>query len=221
MEIIFEDSFDGSGLLSEHLADTGQGWAGNSQVVISDGAAQRASGYSPYQAYVALLTTLYSADAFEVLVEVEVIPGTTSGTNDVVLSVADPDGEWGFGFSLQVGSNGYCRLKSTNLPSTVDWVVSTGSESEARTHNIRLVCAAGSTDVELYANGYWAGTATHSAAFGTDAIVSMNFSPNRTVGYIPLLKVNRITVNGVPYIDGGDGENGAFWTHLIRTTETP
>lgn len=213
MEILFEDNFEGSGSLLSHVSDTGHGWINyyNGDLLsLEGGSVYRPVGYSTDIAWAEVNHSFY-VSSVELIVDIEVIPGSVSGANGVDVYLYG-DGA-ASGFTILVGSNGYCRVVSTG-PNPLSQVI-TVSEEVARRHTLRVVCAVGDATAELYVNGILVGPFELYSALVSDLSVRLMMEPNRTVGYIPLCKVHRVSVLGEA------GVVGEFWTNIIRAAETP
>ncbi|WP_447593518.1 hypothetical protein [Aquipseudomonas campi] len=214
MELLFNDNFEGSGPLLSHVSDTGYGWIdyfNGSLLSVEGGTVHRPTGYSTDRAWADVNHSFYVGSVVELIVEVEVIPGSVTGTVGTDVYLAGPGNSEGI--SILVGNNGYCRVYSSG-PNPISRVIAS-NEEVVRLHTLRFVSAVGSEMAELYANGILIGPFALNSQLDSDLSVRLMMEPNRTVGYIPLCKVNRVGFLGEA------GVVGEFWTNIIRAAETP
>lgn len=215
MEVLFEDNFNGTGGLLSHSADTGHSWAnlaGGELFTLGGGSVYRPTGYSTSFSYAQVEQPFYVGANVELLAEIEVVPGSTTGTIEMLAFVGNDDTS--MGFSLVVGNNGWCRAGSSGGSSSSSQVLTSG-EVAPRTHSIRVVGAVGSTVAELYANGILVGQFNLYASLPNDLRLTFVATPNRSVGYVPLCKAGKLSLIGEGAVAGD------FWTKIIRAAEIP
>ncbi|WP_322979110.1 hypothetical protein [Pseudomonas sp. C11] len=216
MAILFEDRFDGTGTLLAHVSDSGAGWVNvfeGGTLDVGGGVVYQRPGYSVFTSQAKVAEPLFVSGTVEIVVELEVMPGSVTGTVSAGAALGNDDG--GLGFTVNVGNAGYCVVASDGLGAPASVVLSSGSESATRTHTIRIVGIVGSSAASLYANGVLVGPFTLYAPLGTDLSVLLLLSPNRTAGNTPLVGVSSVVVQGEgPVV-------GEFWTNIIRAAETP
>lgn len=216
MEVLFEDNFDTPGPLLSHVADTGQGWvneASADQIVVGSGVVLRTPGSNSNFSFARVDETMNLSGTVELVADVEVAPGLTTGPVEFLVFVGNDD--TGLGFSVEVANQGWCRVRSEGGFPPVQLQLSSGGETDFQSYTLRVVGTVGSATADLYANGILVGPFSLYAPLGGDIFVRISPSPNRTQDYNPLVAVSRIRV------EGAGAEVGEFWTNIIRAAETP
>jgi len=216
MDTLFEDKFDGTGTLLSHVSDSGSSWVNvfeGATLDVGGGVVYQRPGFSVFTSQAKAADQLFVTGNVEILVDLEVIPGTVTGVVSAGAALGDDEG--GLGFTVNIGNDGYCTVTSEGSGTPASVVLSSGDEETIRTHTVRIAGVVGSSSASLYANGFLVGPFNLYAPLGTDLNVLLLLSPNRTVDSNPLVGVGNITVRGQA------GEVGEFWTNIIRAAETP
>lgn len=223
MEVLFDDQFDGTGTLVGHSANVGGVWVSDYygpvglKLELGGGQVFRPDGYDTDFAASTTAPVFYIGGQFELEVEIDVLArSSTDLWQDSSLWLDNNGGGPSMNFLL--ARKGFLRMM---MGTTSTHVISPATKSKTETYTIRMAGEVGSPYAEVYVDNAYVGDYLMGAPMGSDVRVALiigSKSHGSTDGYPSLIRYNRVTVRGDPYVPPPPD---AFWTKVVRAEETP
>lgn len=223
MEVLFDDQFDGTGTLVGHSANVGGVWVSDYygpdglKLELGGGQVFRPDGYDTDFAASTTAPVFYIGGQYEFEIEIDVLARSASDLwQDSWAAVSGAGG--GISMNLYLSRKGFVRMQ---MGPTSTHTISGAVKSKTETYTIKMVGAVGYDYAGVYVNNAYVGDYLMSAPMGNDVRVSLNIgskSHGSTDGYPSLIRYNRITLRGDPYVPPPPD---AFWTKVVRAEETP
>lgn len=221
MEVLFNDNFDGTGTLVGHSADVGGTWgnygSGSLKLALGGGQVYRADGYDADSATAQASPVLYIGGQYEFEIEIDVLARSASDIWQDSWAWLNSAGG-GPSINLYLSRNGFVRMQ---MGPTSTHTISGAVKSETKTYTIKMAGAVGDDYAGVYVNNAYVGNYLLNAPMGNDVSVLLNIGGTHhgsTDGYPSLIRYNRITLRGDPYVPPPPD---AFWTKVVRAEETP
>ena len=124
----------------------------------------------------------------------------------------------GLSMNFYLSRNGFLRMM---MGITSTHVISPATKSETETYTIMMAGEVGSPYAEVYVDDAYVGNYLMGAPMGSDVRVALIIGAKAhgsTDGYPSLIRYNRVTVRGDPYVPPPPD---AFWTEVVRAEEIP